>query len=106
MAIRPNSNSRFRESTPILTRNGEETFGIMTKFRFMDRNNLDEGQILTRVTPSAVVGRPDLMAEMIYGDASLHWILIFFNRVENPFGWPKNQQVIEFPSPTVVNAEI
>ena len=106
MSISSRTTSRFSLSTPILTRDGEATFGIAKKFRFLNRSNLNDEDIETRVVEFEFAGRPDKLADDIYGDQDLHWILILFNRVENPLNWPKNGQVIEFPIPIVVSTEI
>jgi hypothetical protein len=107
MPIKQRTNSRFAISDPILTRDGDETFGIAKKFRFLDRNNLDEEDILTWVVTIDEVGKWDVLAENIYGNVDLHWIFVMFNHIENPFGnIPKNGQVIEYPSPTAVFAEL
>ena len=106
MSISSRTTSRFSLSDPILTRDGDPTFGIPAKFRFLDRKRLDDEDIITKVVEFEFVGRPDLLAEDIYRDQDLHWILILFNRVENPLNWPKNGQVIEYPSPSAVAAEI
>ena len=106
MAVNIRANSRFVNSTPILTRDGIETFGIMKKFRFLDRSNLSEDNIRIFVADSRAAGRPDLIALDFYKNSDLHWIPILFNRVENPFSWPLNGQVIELPSPAAVFTEI
>lgn len=106
MALNRRITSRFRLSEPILTRDGESTFGIAKKYRFMDRSKLSNLDIRPITVPASFAGRPDLLAETIYGDAELHWILIIFNRVENPFNWPLTGQIIEVPSPSVVSAEL
>ena len=98
--------SRFRLSTPILTRNGDKTFGVMKKFKFMDRTNLDETDIKRYVVQPNRSGRPDLIANDIYSDSNLFWILIFFNKVENPLSWPTNGEIIEYPRLNAISVEL
>jgi hypothetical protein len=106
MALNGRASSRFSGSDPILNRDGKETFGIAKKFDFLDRDILQEGEIKTLVVDIDGAGRPDQLAEKIYGNVDLGWILIQFNHIENPFNWPLNGQVIEFPDPSVVFSEI
>jgi hypothetical protein len=106
MALSPRANSRFAISDPILTRGGDETFGIAKKFLFMDRNNLGDKDIQTHTVTFDQAGKLDVLAEELYGNADLHWIAPMFNRIENALSWPKNGQVIEYPSATVVFAEL
>lgn len=106
MPINPGPASRFKRTEAILTPEGLETFGLLTKFRFLIRENLDTNQIQRLVVSSEQEGRVDILATAIYGDPRLHWVLILFNNIENPFGWPKNGQIIEFPDPTIVLPEL
>ena len=106
MSINTRLNSRFSNSTPILTRDGKETFGIAKKFRFMDRNNLGDNDIMIFNTDPRTAARPDLIALDVYKNSDLLWIPIMFNNVQNPLQWPLNGQVIELPMPSVVFAEL
>jgi hypothetical protein len=106
MALNSRSNSRFAISTPILTRDGRETYGIAKKFRFMDRKNLNEDEIKPFVVTHEYVGRPDKIATKIYNNQDLYFIIIQFNRAENPFQWPPLGLVIEYPSKRAVFAEL
>lgn len=106
MALNTRSNSRFALSIPILTRDGKETFGIAKKYRFMDRKNLNENQILLFTVTHEFVGRPDKIATEIYGNEDLHFIIVQFNRAENPFQWPPLGLVLEYPDQSTVFAEI
>lgn len=106
MPIDPGPSSRFKRTEAILTPEGFETFGLLSKFRFLTRDNLDDDQIRRLIVSSDREGRVDLLATDIYGDQRLHWILILFNNIENPFGWPKNGQIIEYPDPSIVLPEL
>lgn len=106
MAIRSRTSSRFSNSTPILNRDGLETFGIAKKFRFLDRNNLDDDEIGRIVITPDIAGRLDRLATAVYGDHNLLWIIPQFNHIQNPLDWPVNGQVVEFPIVSVVLSEI
>lgn len=106
MPIKQRTNSRFAISDPILTRNGNETFGIAKKFRFLDRKNLGDEDILTHVVTIDQAGKWDILARDLYGNVDLHWVFVMFNHIQDPLRGPKNQEVIEYPSPAVVFAEL
>jgi hypothetical protein len=106
MALNGRTNSRFAQSTPILTRSGEPTYGIAKKYNFQTKSNLSEDQIGSFTVTADFTKRPWKIAEEIYGNADLMWVLITFNRVMNPFGWPRLGQIIEYPKPSVVAAEL
>jgi hypothetical protein len=106
MSVKVRVNSRFAISDPVLTRDGDPTFGIAKKYRFLDRNNLGDEDLRTTVVNVDQAGKLDVLARDIYGNIDLKWIFIIFNAVENPFGYPQLGQVIEYPSPTVVFAEL
>ena len=106
MPVNPRSNSRFLISDPILTRDGRETYGIATKYDFLIRENLNSDEIGQIVINADLAGRPDLLADEIYGNVDLMWIPILFNRVQNPLNWPTNNQIVEYPIPSVVFAEL
>jgi len=106
VALNTRSNSRFALSTPVLTRDGKETFGIAKKFRFMDRKNLADEEILPFVVTHEFVNRPDKIANEIYQNEDLQFIIVLFNRAENPFQWPPLGLVLEYPIQSRVFAEI
>ena len=68
MPIRTRSNSRFVISDPVLTRNGDETFGIAKKFLFMDKANLAEEDVITHVVTPEQARKLDVLAEKIGND--------------------------------------
>tara|TARA_R100001244_G_scaffold25113_3_gene25515 strand:+ start:22664 stop:22984 length:321 start_codon:yes stop_codon:yes gene_type:complete len=106
MPVDPRANSRFSDSVPILSRDGRETYGIATKYDFLSRDNLKSDEIGQIVINPDLAGRPDLLADEIYGNVDLMWIAVIFNNVQNPLNWPTNNQVVEFPIPSVVFAEL
>lgn len=106
MAVNPRANSRFSASDPILTRDGRATYGIAKKYDFLSRENLKSDEIGQIVINPDLAGRPDLLADEIYGNVDLMWIIVIFNRIQNPLDWPTNNQIIEYPIPSVVFAEL
>jgi len=106
LVLKMPSFSKFKLTDPILTIDNQETFGLMKKFRFLDRESLEEDEIEKIFIDGTRVGRPDLIALDLY-ESSIHfWILLMFNNVMDPFGWPKNQTVIEAPIRSVVFREL
>lgn len=102
MSIRPPANSRFGITPPIVTEDGIETFGLLTRYSFLDRENLQDTEIKRmQITPEFAY-RADLLANKIYGYTSLQWVLILFNHVQNPLMWPEPNSVVEYPSPDAV----
>lgn len=60
-----------------------------------------------RITVSSQYeGRPHLLADALYGDSTLDWVLLAFNKVDNPFGWPRAGLVIEYPSEEILFPEL
>ncbi len=101
MAIELPSNSRFKLTEPVLTRDGKETFGVMTKFKFFDTK-----QYITIAIDARLAHRPDLIADKYYGSPSFFWVPLMYNNVRNPFQWPKIGDVIRLPVNSVVTPEL
>lgn len=97
MPIEVPSNSRFKLSTPVLSPEGVETFGLMKKFEFLSSENIIQYRV-----DNNVAHRPDLIATDYYGDPSYYWVVIMFNKPTNPFGWPRAQEIIKLPRKTIV----
>lgn len=101
MSISLPSNSRFKISDPVLTRDGKETFGVMTKFDFLSTE-----RYRTLVVNSYYAHRPDLIADDAYGSPSFYWVVIMYNKVRDPFQWPEIGDVIRLPVDSVVVPEL
>jgi hypothetical protein len=91
---------------------GHETFGSWSSFPWLDRRP-EDNQISNFYVTSALEGRPDLIANQIYGSPLLDWVLIAFNsRISNDdtakqtLRWPKAGQIIEFPNPNLVMSSL
>ena len=58
------------------------------------------------IVNSPYAGRPDLIANVIYGNASLDWLLIAVNNVTETLNWPKAGDTILVPSALTVSSEL
>ena len=105
MAIDVTSISRFF-GTEIITRNGVETFGRWSRPEFLVPENLADDDILSITVDNTRAGRPDQIAVDLYNSPFLEWVIVMFNRPQNPVGWPKSGQVIRAPSSDVVFSNI
>lgn len=110
MAFDRKNQSRFKLTESIITSSGHETYGLLKKFRFLDKKNLSEDEIGQITITSELAGKPWKIAEQIYGRTDLYTILILFNQIRNPFeypnGWPTVNQTIYYPVPILVLAEL
>ena len=96
--------SRFNKTEEIIV-DGHVTFGAWSSFSFLTKRP-DESSIgVFRVT-SAVAGRPDLIANQLYGTPLLDWVLIAFNRRRRTLNWPMAGDSIEYPLDSIVLPEL
>jgi hypothetical protein len=95
------SDSRYKLTEAVVTRDGQETFGIMGKFDFLDSEKYIEYKI-----PAGFAGRPDLISNEVYGTPSFYWVVIMFNRPRNPLRWPSVGDIIRLPVNSVVIPEL
>lgn len=96
--------SRYR-FTELVIFDGNETLGAWTQPSFLlDRPTEDQIGVF-RVT-SAVEGRPDLIANQLYGSPLLDWVLISFNNARQGLNWPRAGSAIEYPLKSIVIPEI
>lgn len=95
---------RYRK-TPFVIMNGERTIGKWKRPSWLNKRpaSADIGRI---VVPSQYEGRPDLLANYLYSNSELDWVLLSFNNVDNPFGWPRTGTTVEYPSEYVVFPEL
>jgi len=97
--------SRFGISEAIIVEN-KETFGLLTRYSFLDPDNLEPEQIARLEIRPPLNERPDLIADQVYGIPHLHWVIILFNNPRETLNWPLNGTVIRYPVPDVVFAEV
>lgn len=96
--------SRFAKTEKIIL-DGSETYGKWVEFSFLKQRPNDDDIGVFRVT-SATAGRPDLIANAIYGTPLLDWVLISFNNARGALNWPKAGDSIEYPEERVVVPEV
>jgi len=96
--------SRYRSTQRIVV-DQSETIGVWSQPSFLLNRPKDDLVGVFRVT-SAVEGRPDLIANQLYGSPLLDWVLISFNNAREVLNWPKSGMAIEYPVRSVVIPEI
>lgn len=105
MSLRPTTYSRYRYTTPIITEDGIETYGLAVPHQFLKKETLLPEQILqTKPITSELAGKLDLLAEEIYGKNELFWVFLMFNNIENPLTYPEIGIIVQYPSPDIVLA--
>lgn len=93
---------RFKNTPLIVSVDGNNTYGLFKKYSFLDEANLDENDIVKVVVDSTIAGRPDLISSNLYSTTIYDWIIIMFNKVQNPLNWPKVGDIIKAPKRSVV----
>lgn len=96
--------SRFSR-TPRIIVDGKETYGSWVQPSFL-KNRPSDDQIQTFRVTSAMEGRPDLIANAVYGTPLLDWVIISFNKVRNTLNWPAAGDLIEYPIDDLVIPEL
>lgn len=96
--------SRFKKTPPTIV-DGKETYGRWVDFQFL-RERPDEEFIKVFQVTNPVEGRPDLISQAVYGTPLLDWVLIAFNKVRDPFNWPRAGEAIEYPADVIVLPEL
>lgn len=96
--------SRLQQTEPIIV-DGVETFGVWTQPSFLKKRPQEDQIGVFRVS-SALEGRPDLIANELYGTPLLDWVLISFNNARRSLNWPRTGDQIEYPLDTVVLPEL
>lgn len=101
MALRQDTLSRFNE-TDTVVRDGKVSYGLWARYDFLDPNKLNEEDILTINVDQVTAGRPDLIAVEYYETALLEWVVVMFNRPQDPLNWPMAASVIRIPTKAAV----
>lgn len=102
-----NTYSRFVK-TPTTIYDGKLTLGIWQDFSWLREE--PEGQFIGRFyVDNSLEGRPDLIADRIYSNPLLDWVIIAYNvriskrlDAQNVLNWPKAGTTIEYPDRTLV----
>jgi hypothetical protein len=92
-------------NTPFIIVDGNKTRGSWSQPSWL-KSRPEPKNIGRLVVSSQYEGRPDLIAKLIYNNSELDWVLLAFNNVDNPFGWPRTGLVIEYPSENLVFPEL
>jgi len=102
-----NNLSRLLQTEQIIFQ-GKETFDVWQDFPWLRQRPSDD-QIANYQVTSATEGRPDLIANEIYGSPILGWVLIAFaarvsndNTAKSALNWPKAGAIIEYPISSLV----
>jgi hypothetical protein len=107
MSIQLDSFSRFKDTQPIITDapvpgGRVETFGLWKPPKFLTMPLDPQNDVMRIQVDARRAGRPDLIADDIYGSPSYYWVLITFNQPDRILGWPQNGLVIQAPVAQVV----
>ena len=98
------SYSRF-SLTKKTTYDGQTTYGSWKKYSFLT-NQLPEASIGVYIVDSGTAGRPDLIANSIYGTTDLDWVLLAFNNVRDTLNWPEVGELVRYPAESIVIQEV
>lgn len=66
----------------------------------------DNSMIYKYYVSSAVEGRPDLIANFVYGTPLLDWVIIAFNNPNDILNWPMAGETIEYPHQDLVMSQL
>jgi hypothetical protein len=105
MPIQIPTDSRFRGTQPVI-KDGNESFGLWRRPEFLKEENLDDDDTFLVRVDQTTAGRPDLIAFNNYGSAYLEWVVIMFNRPQDPLGWPPAGLIIRLPRAGLIRALI
>lgn len=101
--------SRYRATpftlVPDTNGNTVETVGVWVKPSWLKKRP-NNNQIGNVIITSDLEGRPDKIAQAVYGDDKLDWVIIAFNSPLNPLGWPKTGERVEYPAESIVIPEL
>ncbi len=96
--------SRYRKTDQIIV-DGVETVGTWKQPNYLIERP-KENFILRYYVTNAVEGRPDLIANQLYGTPTLDWVLIAFNSPTECLNWPTAGTTIEYPSQDLVLSQL
>jgi hypothetical protein len=93
---------RFKNTPLIVSVDGNNTYGLFKKYSFLDEANLTDNDVIKVTVDSTIAGRPDLISSNLYSTSIYDWVIIMFNKVQNPLNWPKVGSVIKAPRRSVI----
>ena len=101
MTISVDSLSRFKD-TEAVSKDNSISFGLWKRPAFTNLDDLAEEDITTFQVTQFRAGRPDLIANDLYGTPSLEWVITMANRPLNPLGFPRAGSIIRVPKKDTV----
>jgi hypothetical protein len=87
--------SRFRTTPPTIF-DGEQSFGVWVRPAVLTDKLSQEDLEIVQVTTD-LEGRPDKIAESLYGASELDWLVIAFCQAHEVFGWPHAGDILSLP---------
>lgn len=84
---------------------GHIAYGKARKYAFTSIP-ITDSRIKNYKVKAGQEGRPDLIANAVYGDSKLFWVLLEYNNVVDVFGWPKIGSIIRYPTESAVLPEL
>jgi len=84
---------------------GVETVGTWNQPSYL-LERPDETMIDKFYVSNAVEGRPDLIAQAMYGSPELDWVIIAFNNPPEILNWPRAGDMIDIVMRELVFAEL
>ncbi len=91
------------KNTESISVNSVVTYGSYSSYSFMGYPKSSAG--VMKIGPE-LEGRPDAIANVLYGDPSLYWVLIEYNNIKNTLNWPKAGDIVYYPPEDVVLREL
>lgn len=104
MAIILPSNSRYKKTDQVVV-NGKTSFGLASKFNFLDKNFVGDNKTKIIVN-ERYKHNPSLIAFDYYGDATLYWVVVLYNSPRSIFRWPELNTEIEIPNSNLVISQL
>jgi hypothetical protein len=96
--------SRYKR-TPTTVYDGELTYSKWKPLTILQKE-IDTDDYSAYQVPSEMEGRPDKISNAAYQTPFLDWVLIAYNRVQEPFGWPRANEIIKIPRSQLFLAEL
>ena len=92
-------NARLNDTEPVI-KDGKVTYGRWKKPAFLLKEHFDFE--IEYTVDNTKAGRPDLIAEEVYGTSDLYWVVIAAHRPLNPIGWPPTGTKLILPGSSEV----
>ena len=70
------------------------------------KRELSKDDYFTFTVTNDLECRPDKISQAVYQTPHLDWLLIAYNRVAEPFGWPGTGLIIKVPRPELFMPEL